>query len=94
MTLKSLLVAIKSKKIITINLFSNSGLLLISFGLPGYDCLDDYLLDVEVDSLEIITLTNLNVTLKEYTVPNTDPIIPDPDPSDPGNTDPTDPSNP
>ena len=63
MELQGLLKAIVSPKTVTINLFDENDLLLISFGLPGYDCLDDFLLDDEVTKIEIVTLYNLNVTI-------------------------------
>ena len=63
MELQGLLQAIVSQKTVTINLFDENDLLLISFGLPGYDCLDDYLLDDEVIKIEILTLYNINITI-------------------------------
>lgn len=63
MELQGLLKAIVSTKTVTINLFDENDLLLISFGLPGYDCLDDFLLDDEVLKIELVTLYNLNVTI-------------------------------
>ena len=63
MELQGLLKAIVSTKTITINLYDENDLLLISFGLPGYDCLDDFLLDDEVLKIELVTLYNLNVTI-------------------------------
>lgn len=65
MTLESLFQAIVSVKTITINLYDSNDLLLITFGLPGYDALDDYLLDRKVKAIEILTLTSLNVRLAE-----------------------------
>ena len=62
-TLEGLLKVIKSDKTITVNLYNESDLLLITFGLPGYDCLDDFLLDDEVTKLEIINLLTLNITI-------------------------------
>lgn len=63
MELQGLLQAIVSPKPITVNLFNENDLLLITFGLPGYDCLDDFLLDDEVTKIEIVTLYNINVTI-------------------------------
>lgn len=64
MTLLSLFNAIKSDKIITINLYNENDLLLITFGLPGYDALDDYLLERKVDTLEIQRLDMLKIKIK------------------------------
>lgn len=63
MELQGLLQAIVSQKTVTINLFDENDLLLISFGLPGYDSLDDYLLDDEVIKIEIINLYTINITI-------------------------------
>jgi hypothetical protein len=66
-TLEGLLKVIVSQKIITVNLYDENDLLLISFGLPGYDCLDDFLLDDEVTKLEITNLYNINITIDTST---------------------------
>ena len=64
MELQNLLGAIYSPaKTIQIDLFNENNLLLISFALPGYDCLDDFLLDDEVQRLEIVSLNKLNITI-------------------------------
>ena len=42
-TLRGLLSTISSTKTITINLYDQEGLLIISFGLPGYAALEDEL---------------------------------------------------
>ena len=64
MELQELLQAIYSpNKIIQIDLFSENNLLLISFALPGYDCLDDFLLDDVVSRIEIVSLNKLNITI-------------------------------
>jgi len=64
MELQNLLKAIFSPaKIIQIDLYNENNLLLISFALPGYDCLDDFLLDDEVKRLEIVNLNKLNITI-------------------------------
>ena len=63
MELKGLLQALVSKKTITINLFDEKGLLIISFNQPGYDALDDYLLEDIVTKIEIVNLFCLNVTI-------------------------------
>jgi hypothetical protein len=61
--LEGLLKVIVSGKVMTINLFNENDLLLISFGLPGYDCLDDFLLDDEVKKIELVNVTNVNITI-------------------------------
>ena len=62
-TLEGLCKTISSTKNITINLFNEKGLLLITFILAGYDALDDFLMDDEVIKIEILTSTSLNVTI-------------------------------
>ena len=62
-TLKGLLSVIESVKPITVNLFDENDLLLITFVLPGYPCLEDELEDREVAKLKINNLTNIDVTL-------------------------------
>lgn len=62
-TLEGLLKVITSVKVITVNLYDENDLLLITFGLPGFDCLDDFLLDDEVLQLEITNLYNINVKI-------------------------------
>jgi hypothetical protein len=62
-TLEGLLKVIASEKVITVNLYSENDLLLITFRLPGYDYLDDFLLDDEVLKLEITNLYNINVKI-------------------------------
>ena len=88
MELQGLLQALKSKKTITVNLFDEKGLLIISFNQPGYQALDDFLLDDEVTGIEIVNLFCINVTIDTEPDGN---MSGDPDP---GNTDPTDPSGP
>lgn len=63
MTLSNLLSVIKSNKTIIINLYDENDLLLISFGHPGYMHLDDELETREVESMEILTLTSINIKL-------------------------------
>ena len=64
MELQNLLRAIYSPtKTIQIDLFNENNLLMISFALPGYDCLDDFLLDDTVTRIEIVSLTKLNITI-------------------------------
>ena len=92
MELKGLLKALKSKKTITINLFDEKGLLIISFNQPGYEALDDFLLDDEVTEIEIVNLFCVNVTIDTEPDGNMGGNT-DPDPSDPV-TDPVDPTNP
>jgi hypothetical protein len=63
MELQGLLKAIVSTKTVTINLFNENDLLLITFGLPGYDCLDDFLLDDEITKFEVKNLYEFNITI-------------------------------
>ena len=62
-TLKGLLSVIESDKDIKINLFNEESLLLITFVLKGYECLDDFLEDDEVIKIEIVNNTTLNITI-------------------------------
>lgn len=63
-TLEGLLKVIKSgSKTITVNLFNEEGLLIISFGLPGYPALEDTIEDDEVLEVEIVNLFTLNVKI-------------------------------
>lgn len=65
MTLSELLSVIKSKKSITINLYDENDLLLISFGHLGYIHLDDDLENRKIQEIEIVNLTNINIKLAE-----------------------------
>ena len=60
-----LLTTIESEKVVTVNLFDKDDLLLITFGLPGYDSLDDELLVLPVRKIKIINTTSINVYLGE-----------------------------
>lgn len=68
-TLEGLLSVIDTSKAITVNLYQQAAegttgdLLLISFGLPGYDCLDDFLLDDEVTKIVIKSVNTIDVTI-------------------------------
>lgn len=71
-TLEGLLKTIISTKPITINLYhmvqedpevEPVKTLLITFLLPGYDCIDDFLMDDEVKSIEIVNSTNINIVI-------------------------------
>lgn len=73
-TLEGLLKTITSTKPITINLYhmvqpvedpevEPIKALLITFLLPGYDCIDDFLMDDEVKSIEIVNSTNINIVI-------------------------------
>lgn len=71
-TLEGLLKTITSTKPITINLYhmvqedpevEPVKTLLITFLLPGYDCIDDFLMDDEVKSIEIVNSTNINIVI-------------------------------
>jgi hypothetical protein len=61
--LEGLLTTIESDKTITVNLYNSSDLLLITFGLPGYDSLDDELLELPVRKIRITNATNISVYL-------------------------------
>ena len=71
-TLEGLLKTIKSTKDITINLYhmvqSDPEVepvkeLLITFLLPGYDCIDDFLMDDEVKEIRIINSTTIEIVI-------------------------------
>lgn len=62
-TLEGLLSVLKSVKPITVNLVDEEGLELITFGLPGYKALDDFLEDDEVLEVELINLGNIKVKI-------------------------------
>ena len=66
-TLSGLLSVIESQKVITVNLFDENNLLLITFNLPGYACLENSLEDREVASVKINNVTNIDVTLAPIT---------------------------
>ena len=63
MTLTNLLSVIKSTRDITINLYDENNLLLISFEYTGYKCLDDDLENREVQEIDIVTLSNIKIKL-------------------------------
>ena len=65
MLLKDFLAASVSTKTITVNLYDEKQLLLITFNLPGYSCLDDELEEREIKSWTINNLTSINVILKD-----------------------------
>ena len=92
MKLQEFLKVLVSQKSITVNLFNEKGLLLISFNQEGWEALDDFLCDDEVTKIEIVNLFNINITIDTEPDGNMSGNT-DPDPSDPG-TDPTDPVNP
>lgn len=62
-TLKGLLSVIESTKPITINLFDENDLLLITFELKGYQCLDDFLEDDEVKTIRIKNLNMIDIVI-------------------------------
>ena len=66
-TLNGLLSIIKSEKIITVNLYNENDLLLITFHLPGYEHIEEDLLLREVAELKIINLNTINVKLAAAT---------------------------
>lgn len=61
--LQGLLTTIESDKEITVNLFDENNLLLITFGLPGWESLDDVLCADEVTKIKINNLTNISITI-------------------------------
>ncbi len=61
--LKGLLSVIVSEKPITINLFNEKNLLLITFVLPGYPYLEDVYEEDPVTRIEIKNLSTLNITI-------------------------------
>lgn len=65
MTLEKLLTALVGDNSLTVNLYNEKGLLLITFGHPGYDSLDDELLTREVSELEIQNVKSIRVKLAE-----------------------------
>ena len=62
-TLEGLLKVIETTKPITINLYDENNLLLITFELSGYKSLDDFLEDDEVTKIVIKNLYNIDVTI-------------------------------
>lgn len=66
-TLGGLLGTISSTKNITVNLFSQEGLLIITFILSGYAALEDELESASVTKIEIINTTTLNITIDTET---------------------------
>lgn len=62
-TLEGFLKVIFTTKPITINLFNENDLLLISFELAGYQALDDFLADDKVIKIEFKALNTINVTI-------------------------------
>ena len=62
-TLEGLLSVIKSVKPITVNLLDQDGLEIITFILPGYKALDDFLEDDEVLEVELVNLGNIKVKI-------------------------------
>ena len=60
--LKGLLSVVVSEKPITINLFNEKNLLLITFVLPGYPYLEDVYEEDPVTRIEIKNLSTLNIT--------------------------------
>ena len=66
-TLEGLLKTIVSARPMTVNLYKEvtdaDPELLISFGLPGYECIDDFLMDDEVKAITIVNTTTVNITI-------------------------------
>ena len=61
--LKGLLSTIVSEKSITVNLYNEKNLLLISFVLPGFSCLEDVYEEDPVTRIEIKSTNVLNITI-------------------------------
>ena len=62
-TLKGLLSVIQSEKDITINLFDENDLLIITFLMNGYSALEDVLEADEVIKIEFPKMNTINVTI-------------------------------
>lgn len=68
-TLEGLLKTLVSTRPMSVSLYKEAtepetpDELLISFLLPGYDCLDDILMDDEVKKIEIVNTTTINITI-------------------------------
>ena len=62
-TLGGLLSVIESTKPITINLYNQDELLLITFVLDGYSCLEDVLEQDPVTKIVIKTLNQIDITI-------------------------------
>jgi hypothetical protein len=62
-TLAGLLSVIESQKVVTVNLYDDQDLLLITFNLPGHACLEDELEERTVAKIKINSLTNIDITL-------------------------------
>lgn len=61
--LKGILSVIVSEKPITINLFNEKNILLITFVQPGYKMLEDVYEEDPVTRVEIKNLSTLNITI-------------------------------
>lgn len=66
-TLEGLLQTIYTTKPMTINLYDEKNLLLISFNLAGYNALDDYLMSDTVTRIEINNTNSINITIDTST---------------------------
>lgn len=64
-TLGGLLSTISSTKNITVNLYNQNNLLIITFVLAGYAALEDSLEAASVTKIEILTPTSLNITINQ-----------------------------
>lgn len=60
-TLEGFLSVIETTKPITINLFNENDLLLISFELAGYKALDDFLCDDEITKIKFKNMSAIDV---------------------------------
>lgn len=62
-TLEGFLSVVKSDKTLTINLYDENDLLLITFGHPGYSALDDFLCDDEVLEISFPKTATINIKI-------------------------------
>ena len=67
-------------KPITVHLFDETGLLLISFDFEGYDALDDFFMDDRVIKIEYVNLTTLNIQIDTSEDDRERPFPPGPQP--------------
>ena len=60
-------------KPMTVNLFDEKGLLLITFNFEGYNALDDFLSDDRIIQIEYVNLTTLNIQIDTSDDPSPGP---------------------
>lgn len=65
MTLKTLLEAFQliNNNIITVRLHNSEDLEMIVFEIPGFECIDDEILEQEVNEIRILTATCIKINL-------------------------------